>query len=265
MKCNKCVSLTHLNESNQICECNSDSFGIRNLFCYKCDDEVKGNPGCIANDGCEYRIQNDQLNCNRCKSNYFEFSEGQCFSCSNEIEFCNKCHLDKNYQIVCDKCLDNFIFNRYEQNCQLICEEYPDISPGCIICNEEYKEKRKCQACKPGYFKTRNELCIYCISEKYGGPECSKCVERETNGNIVCENCIGKYKALNSKGKCYNCQTELSKECESCKFILNDAGEKLVCTLCKEGYYLDNNGNCVNYINNLEKIQNCRYKYLSNK
>ena len=74
---------------------------------------------------------------------------------------------------------------------------------------------------------------------------------------------MGKYKALNSKGKCYNCQIELFTECEICKFILIDDNEKLVCTLCKKGYYLDSNGNCVN----LEKIQNCRrniYKINSN-
>ena len=44
--CTKCVSFAHLNESNQssICECDYDSFGIKNLFCFKCDDEIKGDP-----------------------------------------------------------------------------------------------------------------------------------------------------------------------------------------------------------------------------
>ena len=42
--CTECVSLANLNTINesQICKCNSDSFGVRNLFCYKCDDQIKG-------------------------------------------------------------------------------------------------------------------------------------------------------------------------------------------------------------------------------
>ena len=57
--CDECVSFAHLNNTNEkrICECNYDSFGIKNKFCYKCDDENKGNPGCIASEGCE----NEQL------------------------------------------------------------------------------------------------------------------------------------------------------------------------------------------------------------
>ena len=94
--CEQYVPSAHLNESNQICECDHDSFGINNLFCYKCDDPIKGNPGCESEEGCEYRIANNQLNCNKCKNNFFEFTKGQCFSCSNEIEFCNKCHLEEN-------------------------------------------------------------------------------------------------------------------------------------------------------------------------
>ena len=96
--------------------------------------------------------------------------------------------------------MDNFIYNVYDNKCELNCEEHLDISPGCIICNEEYKLKGKCQACKPGYFKTNNETCIYCRSEKYGGPACSICGSNASDENILCVNCTGKDKALNSKG-----------------------------------------------------------------
>ena len=83
--CTEYVSLAHLNKSNEICKCNSDSFGVRDLFCYKCDDENKGNPGCVSSEGCEYKIINNQLNCNKCQRDYFEFIKGQCFSCPDEI------------------------------------------------------------------------------------------------------------------------------------------------------------------------------------
>ena len=255
-KCIECVSFAHLNES-QICECNEDSFGSRNIACYKCDDEIKGNPGCIASEGCEYRIINDQLNCNKCKNDFYEYTKGQCFSCSNELQFCNKCKLDSSDQFICEECIENFSFNRLEGECQLNCEEYSNISPGCVICKEEYKFKRKCQACKSGYFKTKDQECVYCRSKKYGGPECNKCGYDENEEKIICVNCIESYQALNSKGKCYNCKDELFNECQQCKFIQNGNEEQLICTFCIKGYYLDENGNCINFSKYLEKKPNC--------
>ena len=255
ISCIECISLAHLNEATNICQCDYDSFGINEKFCYKCDDPINGNPGCEPDEGCEYRIANNQLNCNKCKNNYFEFTKGQCYPCASELEFCNKCHINENFQFICDGCLDNFLYNKYEDRCELNCKEYPDISPGCIICNEEYKSKRKCNACKPGYFKTEDELCIYCRSEKYGGPACNKCIQNETDGNIICDSCEGNNKIMNSKGKCYFAPNEIKNECEIFEFTEND--EKIKCIFCKDGFYLDNDGNCVNFTKYLEPIEDC--------
>ena len=213
--CIKCVKNAHLNSN---CECDNDSFGFRNIFCYKCDDSNKGNPGCLSSEGCIYKISNDQLDCNQCKSDYFSYSKGQCFSCLGEIQYCNKCKVDYNEKVVCENCIDNFILNREQNYCELNCQEYPEIAPGCLICNDKYLSEKKCQICKPGYFKTKDESCVYCRSEKNGGPACNKCEyeknanEKET-GNIKCANCNQIYQVLNSKGKCYNCKTDLFNEC----------------------------------------------------
>ena len=198
--CIECVSFAHLKQLNQIsiCECDYDSFGINNLSCYKCDDEIKGNPGCLAEKGCEYIPENEKLICKKCKDDYFESTKGQCSYCSDKIEFCNKCHIDEKNQLICDKCFHNFIYNKYENNCQLNCKEYPEIAPGCIICDEKYKLKRKCQACKPGYFKTDSESCQYCRNEKYGGPGCDLCIKNKTDGKIICGECEGCNYFLNS-------------------------------------------------------------------
>ena len=260
--CTECVSLGHLTEQNTVCQCDSDSFGFKNLACYKCDDEEnKGNIGCEAIEGCEYRPQNEQLNCNKCKKGFFEFTKGQCFPCSNELEFCNECHLDENSQFICDGCMDNFIYNKYDKICELNCQEYPEVFPGCIICNEEYKSKKKCQACKPGYFKTEDESCVYCRNEKYGGPACDRCAKNVDNGEIVCAICEGEDKFLNSKGKCYFNQDDSLKECVTYKFKIIGGEEKLVCAFCKDGFYLDTNGNCVSFLDYLEKIDNCYSHY----
>ena len=258
--CDECVSFALLKNSNEkrICECNYDSFGIKNKFCYKCDDENKGNPGCIADEGCEYRPANDQLNCNKCKPDYFEFNKGQCFSCSTEMEFCNKCHLDENSQFVCDSCDENFVYNKIEKKCELICKEYPDISPGCIICNEEYKLRRKCQSCELGYFKAEDDKCVWCRAEKNGGPACNKCMKDQTNGNIICKKCEGGDRALNSKGKCNFIPEELKKDCYLVLYKKVENNEKMVCVLSNVGYYLNSYGNCVDYTQYFNITENCR-------
>ena len=144
------------------------------------------------------------------------------------------------------------------------CKEYTDISPGCIICdyNDNYKSEKKCQFCKSGYFKTKEDTCIYCSSEKYGGPSCYECeYEKDENGqekeNIICKNCSNPYQALSSNGKCYDCDIELS--CPKCEFIKynNYNKEKLVCTECYLGYYMNSDGKCVNFLHYLKKIPYC--------
>ena len=255
--CTECVSLANLSEENPECKCDYNSFGFINLFCYKCDDENYGNPGCEVEEGCEYRPQNEQINCHKCKSDFYEFTYGQCFPCSKELEFCNKCHLDENSQFICDGCLDNFIYNKHEKVCELNCQEYPDISPGCIICNEEYIQKGKCNACKPGYLKLEDESCVDCRSEEYGGPACDRCAKNENDENIICISCEGREKVLNNKGKCYFAPFYATNECSAYKFQMNGNEEKMVCAFCNNGYYLDSSGNCVNFLQYLEIKDNC--------
>ena len=280
-ECTKCVPNSHLNE-NKICINDNDSFGYRNLWCYKCDDKEKGNIGCIASEGCDYIESNNQINCHKCKDDYFSFTYGQCFSCSlndynlysNRVKYCDKCHIDSNDQYKCDKCLGYFTYNSENKECELDYEEHPEFSPGCIIFKDkidEYTKNKKCQICKPGYFLTKLEECIYCNSEKYGGPSCNKCgYEVDENGRetekIICKNCEQEYQILSSEGKCYNCKYDLQDSCERCKFIKNenDNNEKLVCTLCQVGYFLDSNGNCVNYLHFLKNNIPYCYEYSYN-
>ena len=258
--CTECVSLAHLTEENSECQCDYNSFGFKNLACYKCDDENYGNPGCEAEEGCEYRPQNEQINCHKCKSGFYEYTYGQCFPCSKELEFCNKCHLDENSQFICDGCEDNFIYNKYEKICELNCQENPYIppgSPGCIICNEEYKSKRKCNACKPGYFMLDDETCVNCRSEDYAGPACDRCGTDENNGFIICVSCEGRDKVLNSIGQCYFAPLFSVDECSAYKFKVDGNEEKIVCAFCNDGFYLDSTGNCVNFLEYLEIKDNC--------
>ena len=283
--CTKCVENATLNSSS-ICECNSDSFGKYNQFCYKCDDINIGNPGCLASKGCKYFHSNNELDCNECKEGYFQYTNGQCFSCSNEIGNCDKCRFDNG--VKCDNCISIYLLNKEKDKCELDeCKEYPEISPGCIICKDkfnEYKINNKCQFCKTGYFKTKEESCIYCRSEKYGGPACYGCgYEKDKDGeetnNIICKDCFNYYNypvdnnygfyygeeyyffysILSSNAKCYNCRYDLSDACLKCEF--NE--DKLTCILCAPGYYINSEGKCSSFISQIELIPNCDTHYFT--
>ena len=277
--CKKCDEFASINNSS-LCECNFDSFGKYNESCYKCDDKKFGIKGCLASKGCKYIHSNDQLDCNECEEGYFKYFIGQCYYCESKIKNCNKCHFDQ--KLKCDNCVDIYSLSEEKDKCIIDeCQEYPEISPGCIICKdklEEYLNNKKCQSCKYGYFKTKNDTCVYCNSEEYGGPACYQCgYEIDQDGietdNIICKDCYSKDKyvsfnydydfrkyyysnsALSSNGKCYNCKYNFSESCLRCQFNNDD---KLVCIFCAPGYYLDQEGKCISILNKIEKIHNCK-------
>ena len=283
--CNVCSDNSALSNS-KICECNTDSFNKDQKFCYKCYDERQGNPGCDISEGCTYNKPNDELRCKKCLKGYFEYTEGQCFLCSNEISNCYDCHFDNtNNKLICDSCSNDIYTVNSENKCQLNdCEEYPEISPGCIICKDkldEYLQKKQCQSCKYGYFKDKNNQCIYCKSEKNGGPACYECgYDDDNENNIICKNCYSNsfisiydiyydrdnynQPALSSDGKCYDCQLEFSEYCRECGFVLNSDGtETLKCTKCSVGHYLSPEGRCISYLSLIHTTEHCgRYNVL---
>ena len=282
--CTKCINNAIFNTSLNVCECDSISF-LENNLCYKCSDEFNGNPGCEENLGCDYNPANYQLDCKQCKKGYFNYTEGQCFSCSDKIPNCNSCHYNEtNLKLICDECINNiYTINKEENNCELNeCEEYPDISPGCIICKnnlDEYKKNKKCDRCKYGYFKTKDEKCVLCSSDKTGGTACEQCGyelnnDGEESDNIVCKECfphnfyyqefydqyniIDDYNNININDKCYNCRMETSKGCYQCEPVKeNGKTINVKCIMCKIGYFLTPEGNCLNFTNLIEKDLNC--------
>ena len=249
-KCTKYVENAAFNSDSGVCECNSDCFG-RNGLCYKCDDKNYGDIGCKASKGCKINQYGYNFVCNECKEGYYLKNE-KCNFCSNEIYNCQKCHLDINTSAVkCDECKDIYTLNTFFDNstnstkdeCVLNnCKEYPEISPGCVICDDkldEYKKNKKCQSCKYGYFKTKEESCVYCRSEKYGGPACYECeYEEDKDGketdNIICKDCFSSNSytsdsfnsIISSDGKCYSYKYDLSELCMICDFSKDEKNSK---------------------------------------
>jgi hypothetical protein len=280
--CTKCVSNSALTTS-KTCACNADSFSKDTKWCYQCDDDHEGNPGCDKSEGCTYTKANDELRCNKCLKGYFGYAQGQCYLCANEITNCHECHVDNtNNRLLCDSCKNSIYSVNSENKCRINdCQEYAEISPGCLICSDKldsYLPNKKCQSCKYGYFKTKDDQCVYCKSEKYGGPACYEC-EYEGD-NIVCNSCVAnplyglsdEYNKkiivdnklyLSSDKKCFDCQVEFGDSCKKCGFTKDsDGSEKIRCTRCSPSYYLNSEGKCVKYGSLIQKIENCQtYNY----
>ena len=236
--------------------CGDDSFFLYSS-CFKCDDILFGNPGCLSSSKCFFNTYYNQIECNECKEGYFESFE-ECLHCSMKNLGCRKCNNSTMNNFKCDECFSGYALNS-SNLCELIkCEEYLEISPGCLICKDklkDYKSNFKCQSCKEGFFKTKDESCIYCKSNIYGGHGCEQC--DYFDDEIKCSYCP-EGSVLNNNRKCLKCEEELGEGCLNCKYIINeeDKSNKLICIECDYNYYLSPSGHCI-YQNYEPNIPNC--------
>ena len=139
--------------------------------------------------------------------------------------------------------------------------EYPEVTAGCILPINDYKiyiKNNKCFDCKYGFFKTREESCIYCKARKNGGPKCDECQYIKGNfGNEtnrinckICQNC----NMLSPIGKrCYNCEDEVGPGCIKYRF----ENERVICQKCKEDYELNDEGYCTSKNSYNKLTPNC--------
>ena len=132
---------------------------------------------------------------------------------------------------------------------------------------------------------TKEETCVYCRSENYGGPACYECgYEVDKNGNekdnIICKDCYlyEKYRylyegyyydrydysyifnsILSSDGKCYNYKRNSSDNCLLYGSIKDKNNiEKLTCTMCIPGYYFNSENKCISYKDKIKIFPNCQ-------
>ena len=255
-------------EYNQsICD-NKCAFGFffREKWCYECDNPEKGNIGCNSSAGCDYVSSNNELQCNSCKPGYFVYLY-HCLKCSSNDIRCIECHLDKKKdKFQCDKCIDEYYVNNKTGKCEIITyDEYPEVTPGCILSINNYTDyikKNKCLYCKPGFFKTKNESCIYCRARKNGGPSCKECEYiKYPNGTdseeIRCKRCND---LLSQNKRCFNCKDEVGPGCSKC--IFEDGKDNLICEKCENNYKSNNEGFCTNIQSYYNDIPHCaKYNY----
>ena len=250
-------------------QCGSDYFFNYDLDvrgCYKCDDESGGGQiGCNPKKGCKYVAADNHLYCNSCKTGYFLY-DWQCLTCSKKDSNCIDCDFNiTEKKFKCNKCISNIFYVNNETGlCDKITyDEYPEVTAGCILPINNYTtyiKNKKCFDCKYGFFKTKEESCIYCKARKNGGPKCDKCqyiIDR--NGKeidkINCKECQEDNMWSPIGRKCYNCEDEVGPGCAKCTF--EDETERVICEECKEDYYLNNEGYCTKKYSYAKSIPNC--------
>ena len=256
-------------------------------YCYKCDDELVGMPGC--REGCNFSLKRNRiLKCDSgCKTGYIESSEGVCSSCSAINKGCHECHYENDYPLyyegiqrkrrfVCDYCEEGYFqFSSGEcKNCQdiglnncLKCElDSNDDNYKCIQCQENYfiDDYGECQICDDYHCKGLNSnKCIICDNILEGGID--KCLFCEsTDGRIICNQCKNGYILLTNNNSCL----EISKNKELENFFncdkLTMEDNKLMCSKCKSQYTLvkiNNVKKCI-YLRTLYDINfNHDYEY----
>ena len=205
------------------------------------------NGGCIGAQKCfvgqNYCLEcdTDGKLCKQCEENYYQDENGGCtYTGGCEISF----------QGECLKCKNDFILIGKENDIKickyLLNEDYRN-------CNKINYETGFCDECKKGYFLTSQNF---------------KCIKIENCKESIFENCIScnqDYYLYKKENKCirknvnfrYCKQTIDGENCDICDdgYFLDENGicintqyclesENFICKKCKSGYYLSNNNIC---------------------
>ena len=232
---------------NNCVECNeNDSLCSKCLVGYFPDE----NGGCSYTDNCEISYKGK---CLKCKNDFILIGEDK-YNQENEIKICKSLYSGelKNCEIInissglCEKCKEGFYLNIGDKKCISTENCYESIFDVCIKCNKYYyldKKESKCKVktdifdhcketmdgktcdiCDDGYYFDDDKNCIdvnFCSKGKNG---------------FICEKCYDGYFLSNYQNFYFCTKTD------NCLYGDKDLG---ICTLCKNGYYIDyNDGKC---------------------
>lgn len=148
---------------------------------------------------------NNISQCQSCMVGTFLNSTNQCEPCASE---CLSCNISASQ---CLACKPGFYYNTSLSICQACIKD-------CFVCSSS----DTCATCFKGFALVGTNICRACASV------CSEC---DPSNITKCTGCGRGLRLLN--GVCTTCPTN----CLSCS--------SSACTLCADGYTIDNSGNCV--------------------
>ena len=239
-KCTSCKNDYYLQEGNCVNEC-SEGYFIKEKKCEKCSEFCK-------------KCENSEK-CNICYDGYY-LEENVCKKCSTNCKTCSK-GPEENGNNNCLACDQNTI-NKYlindinNHNCVENCPEntfLDDSSKTCEKCSEFCKiceNSEKCNICYDGYYLEGN-VCKKCSTNC---KTCSKGPDENGNNNcLTCDqNTLNKYliNDVNNHNCVENCPEntfldDSSKTCEKCSEFCKICENSEKCSICYDGYYLEEN------------------------
>ncbi|KAL4468968.1 hypothetical protein ABPG73_019736 [Tetrahymena malaccensis] len=216
------------------------------------------------------------------KINYLSIScSPQCSSCSNPNSLdCSKCNSDQNFikknnQCVCDQ---DFYLDKIQNIC-ISCNEHVSSScnnschPTCQTCSGNLENQcTKCDEtqnrildngyckCKDGFYLDNSNTCTKCnqYCKTCNGPNennCMSCYEntnRENKSNqCLCQDGYIEYNPKQDSCKiichpsCQSCNGKTDNQCTQCDSSKNRVLTASNTCICKDGFYQDSNGNCL--------------------
>ena len=177
--------------------------------CTACHHGYFLNSSNICNKIPKYCVVHRNGICVQCEDGYSFNSKNECEKCANG---CKECDLSNDYE-TCLTCYSSY----YLLNGK--------CSKTLIHCTEYVADKPLCQKCDPGYY--------------LNGTNCAEipvknCLEYKNETNM-CEKCYGSLLYDKNNAKCVE-----GKGIDHCKEYLNLTS----CSVCEDGYYLDNKHHC---------------------
>ena len=264
-------SMEYLNENLKILKCKPD-FKFENN---ECISDKKCHENCLTCD--EYSEDIEHQNCTSCIDGLYLEGENCKENCSEgygknkEEKTCIKCEYDlcESFTINtcdCEKCIGKYFLNSSNlcSSCDESCEECIDDFDKCTKCDDNhFLLENKCYNCSNN-----------CSIKEEDNCKCKECNKGFYADKYICKSCI------NNCDKCSN-----STKCENCKegFFVNDEGECQSCSLncfkkeednckcseCDKGFYVDKyicNSCIVNCdkCSNATKCENCKEGFFAN-
>ncbi|ELP91786.1 protein serine/threonine kinase, putative [Entamoeba invadens IP1] len=226
--CIECKAGTKSNQTTNVCEtCPSGTYSLdRSTDCKSCEEMKYSLSGASSCSSCDSKCDGCTVttgDCINCISGY-GLSSGKCTICPVGTYYldssCKSCEAMK-YQ--------NTEGQTTCTNCDISCKSCDAKSGYCLTCFAGYGfNSGICTQCNDlTYSIGGTSKCLDCSDEcKSCDPINGACTSCEPGNKKVGESCI----SCSSTGNCNSCTNETSDG---------------VCTLCKEGTFLDENHNCL--------------------
>ena len=176
---------------NGMCEC-SAGFYEKEGMCLKCGE------GCQR---CVYDSANDQLTCEQCAANSMPNGDGTCSCMANQllvesagILYCQpcskKCMTCSGTPDSCDSCVQPFVYDMANKECNCPAMTYETPSHECMPCLPncaECMDGTSCERCVTGYVGDGTQCELNCLEGTFkNAGQCEPCPA----GCIACESLI---------------------------------------------------------------------------